>query len=57
MFAAIIGILCYRFGPSGIIIIGIVLAFLPLQIIVGIINGKILQKINVNKDQRMKACA
>lgn len=49
-------ILCIRFGWLGLIIVAVVLGFLPFQFILGKINGRIFQRINVNKDSRIKTC-
>lgn len=48
--AGIIVILITRFGWPGILILGVILLILPVQILVGKLNGTIIQKINVYKD-------
>jgi len=55
--AGIIAILITRFGWPGILIAVVIIAILPLQIIVGKINGSIMQKVNVYKDKRVKVCS
>lgn len=52
----IIVILVTRFGWPGIIPILVTLFFLPFQILIGKFNGRIIQKVNVNKDKRVKTC-
>ena len=57
---AIIGImiiLYFRFGWPGMVIVAVLIAFLPIQILIGKINGNILQKVNIHKDMRVKICA
>lgn len=54
--AGIVAILVTRFGWPGVIPIGVILFFLPFQILVGKMNGNIIQKVNVNKDKRIKIC-
>lgn len=52
----IIIILIIRFSWSGLIIPGVILLVLPLQILIGKFNGKMIQRINSNKDKRIKTC-
>ena len=53
---AVVIILVLRFGWPGIIAPIVTLIFIPIQIIVGKINGNILPKVNIYKDQRIKIC-
>ncbi len=53
----IIGILIYRFGWPGILPIAVIVVILPIQILVGKLNGNMTQKINVYKDKRVKTCS
>ena len=53
----IIIILYFRFGWPGFIIFAIIIAFLPIQILVGKLNGTLLESVNVDKDLRIKVCA
>ena len=53
----IIAILITRFGWPGILIAAVIIFFLPLQILVGKMNGNIMQKVNVYKDRRVKVCS
>lgn len=50
-------ILIYRLGWHGIIIIFVIIAILPLQFIVGKINGIIIKNINIYKDKRVRICS
>ena len=52
----IIGILIVRFGWPGILIIAVIIVFLPLQFMVGNINGTIIERINIYKDKRINVC-
>jgi hypothetical protein len=54
--AGIIAILITRFGWPGILIVCVIIVFLPFQTLVGKINGKVMQRVNLNKDQRIKTC-
>ncbi len=54
--AGIIAILVTRFGWPGILILGVILLFLPFQILVGKMNSNIIQKGNIYKDKRVKVC-
>lgn len=49
-------ILLWRFGWPGLILLAVVVAFVPLQSLVGKMNGGIVQQINVYKDKRIKLC-
>jgi hypothetical protein len=53
----ILSIIYLRFSWPGMLIVGVLIAFLPFQIILGKINGTILQKVNIHKDTRIKVCA
>ena len=48
-------ILVSRLGWPGIIILLMIVLLTPLQIYVGKWNGLLLQKVNINKDKRIKA--
>jgi len=52
----VIIILVLRFGWPGIIAPIVTLIFIPIQLLVGKINGTILPKVNAYKDQRIKIC-
>ena len=52
----VITILVIRFGWPGIISPLVTLVLIPLQLLVGKINGALLVKVNVYKDQRIKIC-
>ncbi len=49
-------ILIIRFSWPGIIIALIIILFLPLHAFISKINGEIVLKANVFKDQRIKIC-
>ena len=50
-------ILVNRFGWPGILILVVIVIMMPFQACIGKINGVLLEKINKNKDQRMKTCS
>ena len=52
----IIGILVSRLGWPGIICLIVIIVLMPVQACIGQINGVVLEKVNVNKDQRVKTC-
>ena len=52
-----VAVLAMRFGWPGLIIFAVILGILPLQNWVGKMNGEIIQRININKDKRIKICA
>lgn len=54
--AGIIAILITRFGWPGILIAAVIMIILPFQILIGKVNGTIMQKVNVFKDKRVKVC-
>jgi hypothetical protein len=43
-----------RIGAEGLIFMGIPLVLIPIQILLGRVNGKTLEKVNVQKDKRIK---
>lgn len=51
-----IAILVTRFGWPGILIVIVMIIIIPFQLLVGKINGKIIEKINASKDKRVKLC-
>lgn len=51
-----ITIITFRFGWPGLLIAAVIISIVPLQIVISRYNGKILKKINTNKDQRIKIC-
>lgn len=55
-FIGITIILILRLGWTGIIGIFVPLLFLPLQNFISKKNGQILQKVNFNKDLRLRIC-
>jgi hypothetical protein len=54
---AAIAILVVRFGWPGLLIVFIIIFLVPFQAIVAKINGGYLEKVNVNKDKRIKTCS
>lgn len=52
----IIAILIVRFGWPGILIAVVIICVLPFQILVGKINGKLMERVNIYKDKRIKTC-
>ena len=55
-FAGIIAILLSRFGPAGLIIVGVIFLIIPLQTLVGKLNSATIQNANIYKDSRVKVC-
>ena len=49
-------ILIFRFGWLGIVPPLFIIIMAPLQLCIGKINGNILRKVNIHKDQRIKIC-
>jgi ABC-type multidrug transport system fused ATPase/permease subunit len=49
-------VLGFRLGWPAIIGISVPLLIFPLQTYIGKKNGELLQKVNINKDQRVKVC-
>ena len=52
----IVAILIVRFGWPGILILIVIAAFIPLQIMVGKINSSYIEEANIYKDQRVEVC-
>ena len=52
----ILAILYIRFGWPGILILAVIIIIMPIQACVGKANGIILQRVNINKDLRVKTC-
>jgi hypothetical protein len=55
-FIGILAILIYRLSWPGIIGVIVPILVFPLQNYISKINGNLLQKVNVNKDLRVKIC-
>ena len=53
-YAAFLGVLIYRLGVQGIICLGVPLFFIPFQIGLGKVIGKLLVDVNIHKDKRVK---
>lgn len=49
-------LLITRLGWYGIICPVVILVLFPIQVLIGRLNGKILKKINIFKDERVKTC-
>ena len=54
--AGVLAILINRFGWPGILILVFILILMPIQACIGKINGVFIQKVNLNKDLRVKTC-
>ena len=56
IFVGVIAILITRLGWPGVICPLVIIVLIPVQILIGKMNGSILQDINVHKDERVKLC-
>lgn len=52
--AGILAILITRLGWTGILIFVVIVVVTPIQICVGKLNGHLLEKVNINKDKRVR---
>lgn len=52
----VIAILVTNYGWPGILPLCVIIVFIPIQILVGKINSKYFEQVNVYKDQRVKVC-
>lgn len=52
----VLAILYSRFGFYGWLIIGVVILMIPLQILIGKVNGTLTQEGITHKDKRIKVC-